>query len=134
MLTSDHMYDMNNRNISYGPLTRYAKLRVAHAPGMPERFFRRRLQMKPLISDPGMHHGTCAIHVVIHVRIANPRWGKNVPGIPGACAARNCTYLVGGPLKGSLPWCKLHVINCFGQRHFKQPVRRLAVISDDQDH
>ena len=28
-----------------------------------ERFPRHRLQRKPLISDPGMHHGTCVTHV-----------------------------------------------------------------------
>ena len=48
---------------------------------------RRQFQRKPLVSDPGMHHGTCATHVP---------WcmsgsltcddGENVPGIPGACA------------------------------------------------
>ena len=49
-------------------------------------FPRRRFQRKPLVSDPGMHHGTCVPHV--------PRCmsgsltcgdGENVPGIPGAC-------------------------------------------------
>ena len=48
---------------------------------------RRQFQRKPLVSDPGMHHGTCVTHVP---------WcmsgsltcddGENVPGIPGACA------------------------------------------------
>ena len=48
---------------------------------------RRRFQRKLLVSDPGMHHGTCVTHVT---------WcmsgsltcvdGENVPGIPGACA------------------------------------------------
>ena len=44
-------------------LTRYVKLRVAHAPGMPGTFSRHRLQRKPLVSDPGMHHGMCVTHV-----------------------------------------------------------------------
>ena len=49
-----------------------------------ERFPRHRLQWKLLVSDPGMHHGTC--------------YGVgNVPGIPGACATRNFTYLGRGP-------------------------------------
>ena len=40
---------------------------------------------------------------VMHVGIANLRFplksaaGENVPGIPGACATRNFTYLVRGP-------------------------------------
>ena len=46
-----------------------------------ERFPRHRLQRKPLISDPGMHNGG----------------GGNVPGIPGACATRNFTYLAKCP-------------------------------------
>ena len=41
-----------------GPFTRYAKLRVAHAPGMPGTF------SPPLrFSNPDMHHGTCVTHV-----------------------------------------------------------------------
>ena len=50
-------------------------------------FPRRRFQRKPLVSDPGMHHGTCVTHVP---------WcmsgsltcddGENVPSIPSACA------------------------------------------------
>ena len=50
-------------------------------------FPRCRFQRKPLVSDPGMHHGTCVTHV---------SWcmsgsltcgdGENVPGIPSACA------------------------------------------------
>ena len=39
---------------THGSLTRYVKLRVAHAPGIPETF------SPPLwVSDPDMHHGTC---------------------------------------------------------------------------
>ena len=59
----------------------------------------RRLQRKPLVSD----HGTC----VMHVPWCMPGsltcgGGENVPGFPGACAARNYTYLVRGPLQGML--------------------------------
>ena len=41
-----------------GPLARYAKLRLAHAPGMPGKF-----SPLPRVSDPNMHHGTCVTHV-----------------------------------------------------------------------
>ena len=41
-----------------GPLTRYAKLRVAHAPGMPGTF-----TPPPRVSDPDTYHGTCVTHV-----------------------------------------------------------------------
>ena len=45
--------------ILHGPLARYAKLRVAHAPGMPGAF-----SPPPGVSDPDMHHGTCVTHVL----------------------------------------------------------------------
>ena len=84
----------------YGPLTRCAKLRVAHAPGSRERFPRRRLERKLLVSDPGMHRGTCVTHVPWCMSGSLTRGdGENVPGIPGACATRNLTYLARGPLR-----------------------------------
>ena len=43
---------------NHGPLTRYVKLRVAHAPGMPGTF-----SPPPRVSDPDMQHGTCVTHV-----------------------------------------------------------------------
>ena len=39
-------------------LTRYVKLRVAHASGMPGTF-----SPLPRVSDPDMQHGTCVTHV-----------------------------------------------------------------------
>ena len=41
----------------HGPLTRYVKLRVAHAPAFS--FPHHQFQRKPRVSNPGMHHGTC---------------------------------------------------------------------------
>ena len=50
-------------------------------------FPRRRFQMKPLVSDPGMHHGTCVTHVPWCMSGSLTCGdGENVPGIPGACA------------------------------------------------
>ena len=51
-------------------------------------FPRRRFLRDPLVSDPGMHHGTC----VTHVPWCMPGSltcgdGEHVPGIPGACAS-----------------------------------------------
>ena len=40
------------------PLTRYIKLRVAHAPGMPGTF-----SPPPRVSNPDMYHGTWVTHV-----------------------------------------------------------------------
>ena len=53
------------------------KIAGAHAPGMPGTF-----SPSPQVSDPDMHHGTCV---------------TQLPGIPGACATCNFTYLVRGP-------------------------------------
>ena len=76
-----------------GPLATYAKLRIAHAPGMPHR-----IQRKPLVSDSGMHHGTCVTHVPWCMS-GSPTCsdGENVLGVPGACSTRNFAYLVRGP-------------------------------------
>ena len=50
-------------------------------------FPRRRFQRKLLVSDPGMHHGTCVTHVpwCMSGSLACGD-GENVPGIPRACA------------------------------------------------
>ena len=50
-------------------------------------FPRRRFQRKPVVSDPGMHHGTCVTHVPWCMSGSLTCGdGENVPGIPGACA------------------------------------------------
>ena len=55
-------YTIQDRNVHIsvlnGLLTRYAKLRVAHAPGMPGTF-----SPPSLVIDPDMHHDTCLTHV-----------------------------------------------------------------------
>ena len=50
---------------SHGPLTRYAKLRLVHAPGIPGTF-----SPPPRVINPDMHHGTC----VPHVPLSMPGW------------------------------------------------------------
>ena len=42
----------------HGPLARYVKLRIAHAPGMPGTF-----SLPTRVCDPDVHHGTCVTHV-----------------------------------------------------------------------
>ena len=58
-------------------------------------FPRCRLQRKLLVSDPGMHHGTCVTHVPWCTSVSLTRGGgENVLGIPRACApaiVRICT-------------------------------------------
>ena len=81
--------DILPTNTSHGPLTRYVKLRVAHAPGMPGTF------SPPLrFSNPDMYHGTCVTHVPwcmlgsLTSGCLWSRWRENVPGTPGASATR----------------------------------------------
>ena len=63
-----------------------------------ERFPGHRLQRKPLISDPGMHHGTCVTHVSWCMSGSlNRGSGQPVSGISGICAPRFFTYLARGP-------------------------------------
>ena len=52
----------------HGPLIRYVKLWVAHAPGMPETF-----SPPPRVSDPDIHQGTCVTRVpwCIHGSLAS---------------------------------------------------------------
>ena len=74
----------------YGSLVRYAKLRVAHAPGMPGMF------SPPL--RVSMTHVPWCMPGSLTTGFLWSRWRGNILGIPGACATRNFTYLVRGPL------------------------------------
>ena len=64
VLVEKHQYHLRIKQlylfakVCHGPLTSYAKLRVAHAPGMPGKF-----SSPPRVSNPVMHHGTCVSHV-----------------------------------------------------------------------
>ena len=61
-------------------------------------FPRHRLKRKLLVSDPGMHHGTCVTHVPWCMSGSLTRGGgENVPGIPSACATGKFTYLARVP-------------------------------------
>ena len=53
-----HSPESNYTRRPHGPLTRYVKLLVAHAPGMPGTF-----SPPPRVSYPDLHHGTCVKHV-----------------------------------------------------------------------
>ena len=99
----------------HGPLTRYVKLRVPHAPWMPGKF-----SPPPRVSNPDMHHGTFVTHVpwCMLGSLASgflwSRWWVNVPGIPGACSTHNFTYPVRGTLSSSHP---LVHIECHQTKH-----------------
>ena len=67
-----------------------------------ERFPRLWFHRKLLVNDPGMHHGTCVTHVPWCMSGSlTCGGGENVPGIPGACATRNFTFLSRGPWRWS---------------------------------
>ena len=86
----------------HGPLTRYAKLPVAHAPGMPGTF-----SPPPRVSDPDMHHGPCVMHVPwcmpgsLTSGFLWSRWRGKRSRHPGACAAPNFAQLVIGPWRST---------------------------------
>ena len=79
--------------VIHRPLARYVKLRVAHAPGTLGTFSSPPTS-KETASDPGMHQGTWCMSG----SLAGDS-GEKRSGIPGACATRNFTYLVRGPLR-----------------------------------
>ena len=55
-------------------------------------------QGKPLVSDPGIYHGTCVTHVPWCMSGSlTYGGGENVPGISGAWATWNFTYLARSP-------------------------------------
>ena len=68
------------------------------------------IQRKPLVSNPGMHHGTCVTHVPWCISGSLTRvGGENVTGIPGACANRNFTYLARGPWGRNILFVGVHI-------------------------
>ena len=115
----------------HGPLTRYVKFQVAHAPGMPGTFSpRRQFQRKPLFSDPGMHHGTCVTHVPWCMSGSLTCGdGENIPGIPGACApailriwqeAHGRVAPICASEQGPLP---VHIICMYGTKPLSDPMQ-----------
>ena len=79
----------------------------------------RRFQGNPLVSDPGMHHGTCVTHVPWCMSGSLTCGdGENIPGIPGACAPAILSIWqeAHGPITGKpsqyrreqILWCTHH--------------------------
>ena len=108
LIIGPHM-DPGNMNIErrrfalYGPLARYVKLRVVHAPGMPGT-----ASPPPWVSDPGMHHGTCVTHVpwcipgLLTSGFLWIRWRGKRSRHSRQCATSNFAYLVRGPWTGQV--------------------------------
>ena len=73
-----------SKDLLHGPLDRYAKSRVAHAPGMPGTFSPPPTSKKTAIwrSRHASRHVRHA-RAVMHAGIATPRWrGKTLPAFP----------------------------------------------------
>ena len=69
-------------------------------------FPRRWFQRKPLVSDPGMHHGACVTHVPWCMSGSLTCGdGENVPGIPDACAPAILRIWQGAHGGGCTPCC-----------------------------
>ena len=113
-----HKIYLNFTDISYSQKTRTISHCIANMGLLPdtsncglrmrrectERFPRHQYQRKSLVSDPGMHNGTCVTHVPWCMSGSLIRGGgENVPGIPGACATRNFTYLARSPAADMSP-------------------------------
>ena len=85
-------------HVSYGPLARYVKWWIAHAPGMPGTF-----SPSPRVSDPDMHHGTCVTHVPWFMAgsltsgFLWSRWRGKRSRHSRRMRSRNLAYLVRGP-------------------------------------
>ena len=98
--------------------TKYCGLRMRRE--CLERFSRHLIQRKPLVSDPGMHHGTCVTHVPWCISGSQTRGGgENVPGIPDACATHNFTYLARGPYRNCHGLCQYHCVVPFADVTFQ---------------
>ena len=96
---------------THGPLTRYVKLWVAHAPGMPRTFSPTPIS-KEITNKWSRHASRHVRHAraVMHAGIANPRWrGKRSRHYTGAWTTRSLTYLAWGP------WINRCVIVSFRQ-------------------
>ena len=95
----------------HGPLARYEKLRVAHAPGMPGTF-----SPPPRVSDPDIHHGTCVTHGSwcmpgsLTSAFSWSRWWGNRSRHSRRMRNPPFTYLVRGPYTENreLSWCHLY--------------------------
>ena len=114
----------------HGPLTRYVKLRVAHAPGMPGTFSRHRLQRKRLVSDPGMHHGTCVAYVpwCMSGSLNHGGW-ETFPEFPAyaqpaVLRIRQQTHIISALLARISWWCywALFVVHC------KSPILEVCLL------
>ena len=71
------------------------------------------------VRDPDMHHGTCVTHAprcmpgLLTSGFFEVGGGENGPGLPGACATRNFTYLVRVPCQALISFWMLARTSCW---------------------
>ena len=93
---------------SHGPLARYVKSQIAHAPGMPGTF-----SPPPRFSDPGMHHGTCVIPGSLTSGFLWSRWrGKSSRH---SRRMRNPQFYVSG--KRPITWTNADLLSVRPEEH-----------------
>ena len=114
-----------NRLLSKNPSTEWAscqmrKIAGAHAPGNAGNVF-------PATGDKQSRHASRHVRharAVMHTGIANQRFPlesmarENVPGIPGACATRNFTYLTRAPWVSRQVQLRGYISNSQNMTHF----------------
>ena len=92
-VSTTYQHRLRQRLVSCLALNQWASYQIRKIAGCAcagnagNGFARRRFQRKLLVSDPGMHHGTCVTHMPWCMP-GSPTCGdgENVPGIPGTCA------------------------------------------------
>ena len=84
-------------------------------------FPRRRLQRKPIVSDPGMHHGVRHARAVMHVGIACLRWREKRSRHSRRMRTRNFPYLARGPWHVSFWFVGLSIVGHWVWGHLTWP-------------
>ena len=86
-------FDALAQGNAYKPTKEPIKYRGTDKLSCHEHFTCHRHQMKPLVSDTGMHYGTC----VMHVGITNLRWRETFSAFPAHTQPAFFSYLARGP-------------------------------------
>ena len=104
----------------HGPVIRRVKFWVAHAPGMPGTF-----SSLPTSKETVTHVPWCISGSLTR------GGGENVPGIPGACASHNSTYLVRGPSCELVSQPASQPTFCLKLSFAAYPIRRIKFLKFD---
>ena len=112
------------------PLTRFVKLWLRMCRECRERYPHQRLLRKPLVSDPGIHHGTCVTHVPWCMSGLQTRGGR---GKRSRHSRRMCNQQF--YVSGKRPMCGVAVHftyhSAFCRRHFQVYFREWKLLYFD---